>query len=1015
MVFRQREGAFMSAAGVIEHRPGRLLLLCGVMVLVAMVGCESDTDGPISPAEQISPAASPATAVLSYFFVSRSEIVAGEMDTLIASVVDLKGNPFQGAVVDFATSLGSFRSGRQTAADSSDAGGIAYVPLITTVSDSGQAVVEAYLNGITRRASITIQPSPTEGPPPVDVDEITVGASPQVVLADDGQSFSTVIARATTDEGVAVPGVFVEFTTTAGFIVSPVQTDSRGEATTSLYSPATASTAIVKASVGGVEATTTVQFVAPSTSYILEASAAPDVIRADGGESFSVISARLLDENRHPVEGASVSFETDRGFISKSATTDVEGLAVANLHSDSEAGVATVTVSFGDEIETIQVVFSPTKEPTPFKVNLFATPMTIPADGGSSTSLVVATVLNSSNNPLEGVTVEFETTLGMIAGSGLTNAMGQVSVVLYSDQDAGTATVTAIVGSFSKTINVTMVSVTDYYSVEMRAAPTAIFADGGNSTSEINATLTTSDGNPIEGALLHFTTSAGRISESAQTDSLGTATALLRSDSKAGTATVRAAFLTTVYGEIAVEMLPLDAPVFTIEVHSSRPQVQVKGTGGIETADIIAMAYDVLGNPSPDGTDVTFTIKEAPGTDESLASAGFGPVTISTVDGLASVPFRSGTSSGTVVIGASAGGLVSDITPVTVHAGPPAKINLCVGELNVSYCRHEPNDVCGYVCDAYNNPVASGIAVFLTVDKGCVTGAAETAGEVFTDDNGNGQWDVGELFEDTIDNGVYDPQGVIKALWTDCGPGPFGIVTITAETSGGSITGTIDFIASGCPAAVTFISASPNAILADGESTSLLRFQVLDENGLFVKEGTPVFFNTDWGTIVPDTSFTRDGIHESVALATLISQNLTQDYSMPSSTTGDGVGTIATVSAEANFESDQGTVTFLTAPSDINKSTLEAPTPMGLSARAIFTAAMKDFHENPLGAHEIEFVCSDGLFNNGLNTISSFTGATGVANAVYFAPGDTNTVVISIRDLDARGGNLGLNRVITVR
>jgi hypothetical protein len=88
---------------------------------------------------------------------------------------------------------------------------------------------------------------------------------------------------------------------------------------------------------------------------------------------------------------------------------------------------------------------------------------------------------------------------------------------------------------------------------------------------------------------------------------------------------------------------------------------------------------------------------------------------------------------------------------------------------------------------------------------------------------------------------------------------------------------------------------------------------------------------------------------------------------------------------------------------------------MGLNARGIITAAIRDFHENPLGAHAIEFVCSDGLFDNGLDTITSYTGMSGVANAVYFAPADTNTVVISVRDLDARGGDLGLNRIITVR
>jgi len=1005
----------MSAAALRTHWATRLILLCGVIAFAAIAGCESDSDGPIGPAEEISPPASPEAAVLSDFSVSSPVITAGQMDTLIAAVVDLNGNPLEGAEVLFSTSLGSFRNGRTTAKAASDADGTASIPLVTTVADSGQAVVEAYLNGITRRASITIEPSPATGPTPAVVDVLTLTASPRIVLADGGESYSTIIARATTLEGVAVPGAFVNFTTTAGFVISPVQTDERGEALTSLFSPATAATATVIAGSGSAADTTTVQFVAPSANYILEVDAVPDVIRADGGTSFATIYARLLDESRHPVEGASVSFETDLGFIAESATTDEDGLATASLHSGSEPGLATVTVTFGDLSETTQVVFSPSKEPTPVRVDLDASPSTIPADGGESSSEITATVLNSSNNPLEGVTVEFATTLGMIAGSAVTDENGRARVLLHSDSEAGEATVTATVGSLSNTIAVTMVSVTDFYEIEMRAAPTAIFADGGTSTSQIIATLTRSGGNPVQGALLYFTTTAGRIEESAETDSLGTATATLISSSEAATATVRASFTPAVFGEVTVQMLPLDTPVFTIQLYAKRNQVQVKGTGGVETTDIVAEAYDIIGNPSPDGTEITFQIVDAPGDDESLADRGHSPATVSTVNGVATVPFRAGTKSGTVLIRASAGGLASDATAVTVHAGPPAIINLCAKELNVSYCYHEPNDICGYVCDAYNNPVANDVAVYLTTDKGCVTGSAVTQGEEFTDVNGNGQWDEGEPFEDTIDNGVYDPQGVINALWTDCGPGPFGMVTVTAETAGGSVTGSVNFIASGCPASVTFVSASPGAILADGESRSVIRVQVLDENGLYVKEGTPVYFSTNWGRILPDTSFTRDGVHESVALATLISERLTEDYSMPDSTKGDGIGTVATVTAEANFAGDSGTVTFLTGQSDIGKSELDAPSPMGLGARAIVTAAIRDFHENPLGGHQVEFVCSDGLFDNGLDTISAFTGATGVASAVYFAPGDTNTVVISVRDLDTRGGNLGLNRVITVR
>ncbi len=1006
----------MSAAGVSKLNAGRLLLLCGALVLAVLVGCEKSSDGPINPVEDISPPASPSTAVLKDFSVSASTITAGDTDILKAEVVGLDGKALEGIEVLFSTSLGHFPNGGKTWLEPSDLRGEAYVSLVTSIADSGVAVVEASLNGIVRREAITIKGRPSTGQPAL-VDVLTLKADPQVVIADDGMSYSTITARATTNEGVAVPGVPVDFKTTAGFMVSPVVTDDKGEAITPLYSPPTPATAMVTAAADGATDSVFVDFVSSSGAYILELYASPDAIRADG-TSFAVITARLLDEGRHPVEGASVSFDTDLGSIDRSATTDEDGLATANLHSGTQVGIATVTASFGDQVKTVQVAFTSYAEPTPYRLDLTASPATIPADGNSK-SQVTATVLNSRNNPMEGLMVEFETTLGRIAASGVTDSEGQVKTALTSERTAGTATVTARVGSLTETALVSMVSLDDFYNIDIKAAPTAIFADGGNSTSQISATLTTSGGNPVEGALLCFTTTTttvgSKIKGSALTDSMGTATAVLSSSSTPGTVTVRASFTTTFYAETVVQMLPLDAPVFTIEVSSNRPQVQVKGTGGIETALITAMAYDVLGNPSPDGTDVTFTIIEAPGTDESLADAGFGPVTAATVNGAATVSFRAGTSSGTVVIRAEAGDLIYDVTPLTVAAGPPDAINLCAAELNVSYCHHQPNEICGYVCDANNNPVADGTAVYFTVDKGCITASAQTRGEEFTDDNENGRYDVGEEFVDRIENGVYDPRGVISAEWTDCGSGPFGVITVTAETAGGTVTGTMNFIASGCPSSVVFVSASPPSILADGESQSVLRFQVLDENGLYVAEGTPVYFATDWGTIDPDTSYTRDGVHESVALATLTSEVLTQDYSMPSSTADNGIGVVANVRAESYFAMAQGTVSFTTGYSDLDNSNLDAPSPVGLNSRVIVTAAIKDFHENPLGAHAIEFYCSGGLFDNGLDTMTAYTGAVGVANAVYFAPNDTSTIVISIRDLDARGGNLGLNRVITVR
>jgi adhesin/invasin len=1196
----------MSAVLANKHsRVSLVALLCGVLVVAVLVGCEQDEDGPIGPGEPIAGE----FTILDAIFVSSTEITAGDVDTVYARVLGEDGAPYEGAEVSFATSLGRFPNGSKQASEPSDAYGIARTRLITTIADSGKALVEASLSGITRRIAVVVGPRPSTGEP-VTVDELTINASPQVVVADGGKSSSAILARALAQGGVPVPGVLVDFRTTAGFIVSPVETNDKGEAVTSLYSPASPAVATVTASAGKETAETSVNFVDPSQLYTLGLSASPEVIRADDGESFSVISARLLDEDRHPVEGAAISFGTDMGFIASSAVTDEEGLATANLHSSSDAGIATVTASFGSVIETIEVAFSPYTPPTPYSLTLTASHTAIPADGGVSSSALTAVVLNEANNPLEGLTVEFETTLGIVAGSAQTDVDGKAKVKLYSSETAGTAQVTASFGTLTDVIQVTMVDTEQFYTIEVSAspdeiladggesvstisarlldegrsavegaeiafttnlgsitasgitdekglatadlvsgsvsgtatvtasfldvtgttqvtfepyspdvpesivltadpsflvadggltsstvtaivlnasnnpmsgvevefettlgiidrtavtdaggaaavtlhsslqagvatvtaaaedvfetteveilspnevfavtvtaAPSAIFADNGNSTAEVTAKLMTTEGNPVEGAPIHFTTTLGSIDDRVDTDAEGEATALLASGTAAGVATVTAMFYDFISAETQVEMLPLDTPVFSIELYASRSQVQVKGTGGVETCKIVAMAYDVLGNPSPDGTEVTFTIVDGPEGDEDIDDAGYGPVTVEVVDGAASVLFRAGSGSGTAIIGATGGGEASDVTAVTIAAGPPAKIGLHPVEPNVSYCYHESNDIVGFVSDARNNPVPDGTAVYFTTDKGRVTASAVTRGEIFEDANGNGQWDEGETFEDEIENGVYDPQGIVRARWTDSGPGPFGVVTITAETSAGSVTGVTTFIASGCPTQVTFLSAEPPSVLADGNSESYVRFQVKDENGLFVKEGTPVFFKTTLGSIDPDTTFTRDGEHGSVALSVLRAPLLSEDYSMPSSTLGDGVGGVATVTGESNFADATGNVTFTTGSASVSESEMISPSKMGTNARAVLNVAIRDFHENPLGGHEIEWVCSQGEFDNGLTTYISYTGETGVAGAIYTSPADTMIVVISARDLDPRGGNLGLNETITV-
>lgn len=143
-------------------------------------------------------------------------------------------------------------------------------------------------------------------------------------------------------------------------------------------------------------------------SILLEAS--PSAIGL-GGQSQ--ISALVRDQNGNPVRGdVEVLFFTDLGSIDRAARTDSRGIATATLTAGDTPGTATVRAVAGPNESTIGVPIG-TQVGT---LTLQASPESLPDSGGEIDLLAV--VVDSNGEPLEGAAVTFSTELGTLESGG---------------------------------------------------------------------------------------------------------------------------------------------------------------------------------------------------------------------------------------------------------------------------------------------------------------------------------------------------------------------------------------------------------------------------------------------------------------------------------------------------------------------------------------------------------------------------------------------------------------------
>jgi PKD repeat protein len=162
----------------------------------------------------------------------------------------------------------------------------------------------------------------------------------------------------------------------------------------------------------------------------------------------------------------------------------------------------------------------PLTAPTESTITLFATSTSVGSTGSTD---LVATVVEQAGTPVQnGTVVSFTTTLGRIEPSEARTQNGKVTVRFTGDGRSGLATITAFSGAASNATLELPIGAAAAETITLRAEPGSV-PPGGGST-QVVALVRDLAGNPLAGATVAFSTTAGNLSSgSAVTDASGEA------------------------------------------------------------------------------------------------------------------------------------------------------------------------------------------------------------------------------------------------------------------------------------------------------------------------------------------------------------------------------------------------------------------------------------------------------------------------------------------------------------
>lgn len=166
----------------------------------------------------------------------------------------------------------------------------------------------------------------------------------------------------------------------------------------------------------------------------------------------------------------------------------------------------------------------------------------------------------------------------------------------------------------------------------------------------------------------------------------------------------------------------------------SETNIQVRETGGIETAVFEFIVTDSTGSPvsADNAVMVSFDIASGPDGGESIY-----PESIQTANGIAKAALTSGTVAGVVQIRASftrdGNTMQSKPVSITISGGLPADnhFEANAAKRNIPASSSEINEITVLLGDKYGNTVPEGTAVYFSTNKGAINGSGSTNADGF--------------------------------------------------------------------------------------------------------------------------------------------------------------------------------------------------------------------------------------------------------------------------------------------
>ncbi|QEP43157.1 hypothetical protein D5085_08555 [Ectothiorhodospiraceae bacterium BW-2] len=449
-------------------------------------------------------------------FITRSSVqfVTGAVDTVAVSGAPSTVNPSGTSTVSATVTdaNGLFITGETVTfrISTNNSGGTIATTGTTNANGVATAVYTAGSSNGTDTITAVASSNSTSG-----TANIVVNAAAQVVgsvsassgatsLTANGTSTTTIRATVRDTAGAVVPNTSVSFSTTLGTLSSASgTTDSSGVAEVMLTSVTTLGTATVTATSNGFAATTSVQFIADSTTgSIVLSPAGPITVSSSSSTTFTVTST---DVNANPVIGESLRIQLTTngsgGSVSAiTGTTDSNGQFSFTYTAGSGTGsdviaVSSVTNSSRRAAPVAITVNQTTVTPASL---ILVTDKTTLTTGTTETATISAYVRGAGNNLLSNIPVTFTSDSGTI----LVNNGG-----VSDSNGVATAQLNVLGGDINRPIEVTATTGSISERITINATGTTITISGLNSVNQdtpltLTARLANGAGNPVSGQTL---------------------------------------------------------------------------------------------------------------------------------------------------------------------------------------------------------------------------------------------------------------------------------------------------------------------------------------------------------------------------------------------------------------------------------------------------------------------------------------------------------------------------------